>query len=100
MSGTDHYGVELVDHGLSPGKRVRKDLPRLSKELDIPLVATNDLHYTHESDAKAHEALLAIQSGSKLIEPTYDQGGSRFAFSGSGYYLKSPAEMQIGRAHV
>ncbi|RAD03672.1 DNA polymerase III subunit alpha, partial [Burkholderia multivorans] len=60
----------------------------------IPLVATNDLHYTHESDAKAHEALLAIQSGSKLIEPTYDQSGSRFAFSGSGYYLKTPAEMR------
>nr|WP_152348821.1 DNA polymerase III subunit alpha [Brevibacterium sp. CFH 10365] len=92
--GRDNYYVELMDHGLSIEKRVTKDLIRLSKELDIPLVATNDLHYTHESDAKAHEALLAIQSGSKLIEPTYDQGGSRFAFSGSGYYLKTPAEMR------
>ncbi|MDN6373639.1 MAG: DNA polymerase III subunit alpha, partial [Brevibacterium aurantiacum] len=92
--GKDNYYVELMDHGLSIEKRVTKDLIRLSKEMDIPLVATNDLHYTHESDAKAHEALLAIQSGSKLIEPTYDQGGSRFAFSGSGYYLKSGAEMR------
>lgn len=92
--GKDNYYVELMDHGLSIEKRVTKDLIRLSKEMDIPLVATNDLHYTHESDAKAHEALLAIQSGSKLIEPTYDQGGSRFAFSGSGYYLKSAAEMR------
>ncbi|MGO1264869.1 MAG: PHP domain-containing protein, partial [Brevibacterium aurantiacum] len=94
MFGKDNYYVELMDHGLSIEKRVTKDLIRLSKEMDIPLVATNDLHYTHESDAKAHEALLAIQSGSKLIEPTYDQGGSRFAFSGSGYYLKSGAEMR------
>jgi DNA polymerase III alpha subunit len=66
----------------------------LAKELNLPLVATNDLHYTHEHDAKAHEALLAIQSGSTLLEPTYDNGGSRFAFSGSGYYLKSPQEMR------
>ncbi|WP_433913754.1 DNA polymerase III subunit alpha [Brevibacterium litoralis] len=92
--GAENYYLELMDHGLSIEKRVTNDLLRLGKELDLPLVATNDLHYTHESDAKAHEALLAIQSGSKLIEPTYDQGGSRFAFSGSGYYLKSGAEMR------
>ena len=52
--GKENYYVELMDHGLSIEKRVTKDLIRLSKELDIPLVATNDLHYTHESDAKAH----------------------------------------------
>ncbi|SMY12573.1 DNA polymerase III subunit alpha [Brevibacterium jeotgali] len=92
--GAENYFCEVMDHGLSIEKRVSKDLLRLSKELDIPLVATNDLHYTNESDAKAHEALLAIQSGSKLIEPTYDQGGSRFAFGGTGYYLKSAAEMR------
>ena len=92
--GPENYFCEIMDHGLSIEKRVSKDLLRLARELDIPLVATNDLHYTNESDAKAHEALLAIQSGSKLIEPTYDQGGSRFAFSGSGYYLKSAAEMR------
>ena len=77
--GAENYFCEVMDHGLSIEKRVSKDLLRLSKELDIPLVATNDLHYTNESDGEAHEALLAIQSGSKLIEPTYDQGGSRFA---------------------
>ncbi|WP_425547687.1 DNA polymerase III subunit alpha [Brevibacterium daeguense] len=92
--GAGNYYCEIMDHGLSIERRVIKDLLRLAKQLDLPLVATNDLHYTHESDAKAHEALLAIQSGSKLIEPTYDQGGSRFAFSGSGYYLKSAAEMR------
>ncbi|WAL41599.1 DNA polymerase III subunit alpha [Brevibacterium sp. BRM-1] len=94
LFGAENYFCEIMDHGLSIEKRVSRDLLRLAKELSLPLVATNDLHYTHESDAKAHEALLAIQSGSKLIEPTYDQGGSRFAFSGTGYYLKSPAEMR------
>ena len=83
-----------MDHGLDIERRVTGDLLRLAKELNLPLVATNDLHYTHEHDAKAHEALLAIQSGSTLLEPTYDNGGSRFAFSGSGYYLKSPQEMR------
>ncbi|RKW71673.1 DNA polymerase III subunit alpha [Galactobacter caseinivorans] len=92
--GKENYFCELMDHGLPIENRVRQDLLRLSKQLQIPLVATNDLHYTHEQDAKAHEALLAIQSGSNLLEPTYDQGGSRFAFSGSGYYLKSPREMR------
>ncbi|MGG5172957.1 DNA polymerase III subunit alpha [Pseudarthrobacter sp. J1738] len=92
--GKENYFCELMDHGLDIERRVTGDLLKLAKELDIPLVATNDLHYTHEHDAKAHEALLAIQSGSTLLEPTYDNGGSRFAFSGSGYYLKSPREMR------
>lgn len=92
--GAENYFCELMDHGLDIERRVTGDLLRLAKELKLPLVATNDLHYTHEHDAKAHEALLAIQSGSTLLEPTYDNGGSRFAFSGSGYYLKSPQEMR------
>lgn len=92
--GADNYFCELMDHGLDIERRVTGDLLRLAKDLNLPLVATNDLHYTHEHDAKAHEALLAIQSGSTLLEPTYDNGGSRFAFSGSGYYLKSPKEMR------
>ncbi|WP_291278430.1 DNA polymerase III subunit alpha [Galactobacter sp.] len=92
--GAENYFCELMDHGLSIETRVRGDLLKLAKELNIPLVATNDLHYTHREDAKAHEALLAIQSGSTLLEPSYDQGGSRFAFNGDGYYLKSPREMR------
>lgn len=92
--GAENYFCELMDHGLDIERRVTGDLLRLAKDLNLSLVATNDLHYTHEHDAKAHEALLAIQSGSTLLEPTYDNGGSRFAFSGSGYYLKSPQEMR------
>ncbi len=91
--GKDNYFVELMDHGLSIETRVYDDLVRISKAIGAPLVATNDLHYTKREDSKAHEALLCIQSGSNLNEPTYDQGGKRFAFSGDGYYVKSAEEM-------
>lgn len=92
--GKENFYVEIMQHGLSIEQRVIKDLLQISKDLNIPLVASNDLHYTHEHDAKHHEALLALQSGSRLDEPTYDEGGSRFAFSGTEYYLKSAKEMR------
>lgn len=92
--GKENFYVEVMQHDLEIERRVFGDLMQLSKDLNLPLVATNDLHYTHQHDAKHHEALLALQSGSKLNEPTYDQGGSRFAFSGNEYYLKSAAEMR------
>ena len=56
--------VELMDHGLEIERRVQKDLIRLARDLGLPLVATNDLHYTRAEDAKAHAALLCVQSGS------------------------------------
>lgn len=92
--GKDNYFVELMDHGIDIEKRTRQDLLRLAKELNLPLVATNDVHYTHEADAHMHEAMLCTQTRSTLNEPTYDEGGKRFAFSGTGYYLKSAAEMR------
>ena len=55
------------------------------KELDLPFVATNDSHYTVEADAKAHEVLLCVQTGSNMADP------NRFKFDGAGYYLKTPA---------
>lgn len=91
--GKDFYYVELMDHDLEIETRVRQDLLRLSKDLNAPLIATNDLHYTRQEDHTSHEALLALQSASTLNEPTYDEGGKRFAFSGSSYYVKSAAEM-------
>ncbi len=91
--GKDSYYVELMDHGLDIEKRVFEDLLKISKEIGAPLVATNDLHYTRREDSTAHEALLCVQSGSTLSEPTYDQGGKRFAFNGDGYYVKSTEEM-------
>ncbi|OZB50078.1 MAG: DNA polymerase III subunit alpha [Cellulomonas sp. 14-74-6] len=92
--GKEYFYVELMDHGLDIERRVIKDLLRIAEALDAPLVATNDLHYTREEDAHAHEVLLAVQSGSTLDEPTSDQGGSRFAFGGTGYYLQSAEQMR------
>src|SRR5699024_2829696 len=92
--GKENYYIELMDHGLDIERRVTQQLLELARHIDAPLLATNDLHYTTREDAHAHEALLCVQSGSTLEEPTYDQGGKRFAFSGSGYYLKSAEEMR------
>src|SRR5690349_5063130 len=92
--GKDNYFLELMDHGLSIETRVRDDLLRLSKELGIPPIATNDSHYVHPGDAPAHEHLLCVSSGSVMSEPPYDKGGKRFAFQGDGYYVKSPQEMR------
>ncbi len=86
--GPENYFVELMDHGLSIETRVREDLLRLAKELNLPLVATNDLHYTRREDAMSHEALLCVQSGSTMND------ANRFQFEGDGYYLKTPAQMR------
>ncbi|RYJ07119.1 MAG: DNA polymerase III subunit alpha, partial [Actinomycetales bacterium] len=92
--GKENFFLELMDHGLSIEKVVRDDLLRLSRELDIPPIATNDSHYNNPEDAAAQEALLCVNSGSRLTEPTYAQGGKRFAFDGAGYYIKSAQEMR------
>src|SRR5436305_274444 len=75
-------------HGLAIEKKTRPALLEIAKDLGIPLLGTNDLHYTHREDAEAHDALLCIQTGSRLNEP------NRFKFNGDGYYLKSAAEMR------
>lgn len=98
--GKDSFFIEVMDHGLDIEKRTLPDLLQLSKDMGAPLLATNDLHYTKAEDAHAHEALLCVQSGSTLSEPTYEQGGNRFAFGGQGYYLKSADEMrEVWRDH-
>ncbi len=86
--GAGNFFLELMDHGLSIETRVREGLLRLGKDLDLPLVATNDLHYTRPSDAASHEVLLCVQSGKTMADP------GRFKFDGDSYYLKSPAEMR------
>jgi DNA polymerase-3 subunit alpha len=92
--GKDDFYVELMDHDIEIERRVTKDLLRLAEHIGAPLLATNDLHYTKQEDSHAHEVLLAVNSGSTLDEPTYDQGGSRFAFSGDSFYVRSGAEMR------
>ena len=86
--GKDNYFLELMDHGLDIETRVRDGLLRLSKDLGIPPVATNDSHYVHQKDAPSHEHLLCVSSGSVMSDP------KRFRFNGDGYYIKSPAEMR------
>lgn len=92
--GRDNYFMELMDHGLDIENRVRDGLLTLAKDLQIPLLATNDSHYVMEEDAKSQEHLLCINSGSTMDIPAGDGPGQRFAFSGTGYYLKSAAEMR------
>lgn len=86
--GPENFFLELMDHGLSIETRVREGLLMVGRELGIPPLATNDCHYVHETDSANHEALLCIQTGKTLSDPT------RFKFDGSGYYLKSAAEMR------
>nr|WP_229824652.1 DNA polymerase III subunit alpha [Nonomuraea spiralis] len=86
--GPDNYFLELMDHGLAIERRVRDDLLRLGKELDLPPLATNDSHYVTESQAQAHDALLCVGTGKRLADT------DRFRFGGSGYYVKSAAEMR------
>ena len=86
--GAGNFYVELMDHGLDIENRVRRDLLQIAKDLQLPLVATNDLHYVHADDALAHDTLLCVSSGSNRDTP------NRFRFDGNGYYLKSPEEMR------
>ena len=86
--GADNFFVEVMDHGLPVEQRVRRDLLRLATDLGLPLVATNDLHYTYARDAEAHAVLLCVQSGRTLADPT------RFKFEADDFYLKTPAEMR------
>jgi DNA polymerase-3 subunit alpha len=86
--GKENFYAEIMDHGLGIERRIMSDLIRLAKELGIPLVATNDLHYTHAADAKSHAALLCVQSGSTLDDP------NRFKFDADEFYLKTPDEMR------
>ncbi|HLL65979.1 MAG TPA: DNA polymerase III subunit alpha [Micromonosporaceae bacterium] len=86
--GAENFYLELMDHGLGIETRIREDLLRLGKHLNLKPVATNDLHYTFAEDADAHEVLLCVQSGSTMADP------KRFKFDARDFYLKSPAEMR------
>src|SRR5215207_9974345 len=92
--GRDNFFCELMDHGIGIEKQVQEDLFRLKKELGLPGLATNDLHYTYAEDAKPHEVLLCVQSGKTLADP------NRFKFDAQDFYLKSPAEMRRKWAEI
>jgi DNA polymerase-3 subunit alpha len=86
--GKDNYYLELMDHGLDIENRVRDDQLRLARDLALPVIATNDSHYTFPSDGDAHEVLLCVGTGKTMADP------NRFKLEGHDYYLKSPAEMR------
>ncbi|WP_246853440.1 DNA polymerase III subunit alpha [Naasia sp. SYSU D00948] len=86
--GKENFFAEIMDHGLGIERRVMGDVIRLAKDLGLPLVATNDLHYTHAHDATSHAALLCVQSGTTLDDP------NRFKFDADEFYLKTPAQMR------
>ncbi|TWJ15332.1 DNA polymerase-3 subunit alpha [Stackebrandtia albiflava] len=86
--GAENYFLELMEHDNSVEKRVREDLARVAKELNLPALVTNDSHYVTADQRDAHAALLCVQSGKTLDDP------NRFKFEGEGYYLRSADEMR------
>ena len=85
--GKGNFFLELQDHGIPEQKYVNPQLIRMSQELVIDLVCTNDVHYTYAQDADAHDILLCIQTGKKVTDE------NRMRYDGGQYYLKSPEEM-------
>ncbi len=85
--GKGNFFLELQDHGIPEQKNVNQHLLRMSKELNIDLVATNDIHYTYAEDAAAHDILLCIQTNKIVTDE------NRMRYEGGQYYCKSEAEM-------
>ena len=86
--GKNNFFLELQDHGIPQQQTVNQALIRMSAETGIPLVATNDVHYTSEDDVKPHDILLCIQTGKKLADE------DRMRYEGGQYYIKSETEMR------
>lgn len=86
--GENNFFLEIQDHKLPEDPKVIEGLKRLAKDIDIPLVATNDSHYTRKSDAKAHDILLCIQTASNVDDE------NRMRFGNDEFYLKSEEEMR------
>ncbi|MCR5008695.1 MAG: DNA polymerase III subunit alpha [Oribacterium sp.] len=86
--GRDNFFLELQDHGYPEQKKVNAGILRLHEETGIPLVATNDIHYTYKSDAEAHDILLCLQTGKKVSDE------DRMRYPGGQFYIKSEEEMQ------
>ena len=86
--GRDNLFVELQDHGLADQRRTNPRLLEIARNLNAPLLATNDSHYVHQEDHVAHDALLCVQTNALLSDP------NRFKFEGSEHYLKTAGEMR------
>ena len=86
--GKGNFFLELQDHGIPEQKMVNQALLRMSRELGIELVATNDVHYTYAEDVKPHDILLCLQTGKRLADE------DRMRYEGGQYFVKSPEEME------
>jgi DNA polymerase-3 subunit alpha len=91
--GPDAFFIELQNHGIADQDVVNRQLVEFSQELAIPLLATNDLHYTSRTDSESHDVLLCIQTGATVDEP------GRLRFDGDNFYLKSREEMEEALGH-
>src|SRR5271154_4870597 len=87
MFGKGNYFLEVQDHGLEPDKAVCDALFKMERELNIPLIATNDSHYVAADDSRAHEILLCVQTAGSMNDP------KRFKFDTQEFYIKSAEEM-------
>src|SRR6201992_1623677 len=87
MFGKGNFFLEIQDHGLEPDKKVTEAMFRLERDLDIPLIATNDSHYIEDRDARSHEVLLCVQTADSMNNP------KRFRFDTNEFYIKSADEM-------
>lgn len=95
LFGKERLFVEVMNHEMSNDLE-RLLLPKqvkLAKDLGLGLLATNDTHYVNAEDRIQHERMLCMQSGSVMSQKTYDEGGTRFAFDGGEFYLKSGEQM-------
>lgn len=86
--GEGNFFLELQDHGIPQQRIVNPQLMRMSEELHIPLVVTNDVHYTYEEDVDSHDILLCLQTGKKLADE------DRMRYEGGQYFVKSEAQMR------
>ncbi len=86
--GEGNFFLELQDHGIPEQRMVNAQLLRMSEETKIPLICTNDIHYTFDTDVEAHDILLCIQTGKKVSDT------DRMRYDGGQYYIKSPKEME------
>ena len=86
--GRDNFFIEMQDHDMPEQRRTNPDLLKIAKEINAPLLATNDLHYVKHSDFEMHDALLCIGTGARVSD------ADRFRFSSDQHYLKSAAEMR------
>ena len=86
--GEDNFYLELQDHGIEEQRPVNQGVMRLARELDLPLVVTNDAHYLRKEDAEMQDVLLCIQTGKTVDEP------NRMKFQTEEFYLKSEEELR------